>query len=45
MSLEYIPTKKKDAYILSKALSRNKFKFHRSKIEATDNPFLIEREC
>ena len=42
--LEYIPTKEHDAYILTKALSRGKFKFHTGKIRVSDNPFLAERE-
>lgn len=45
MLLEYIPTKEQDADILTKALSRCKFEFHRNKIGVADNPFLVEREC
>ena len=45
MSLKYIPTAKKDAYILTKVPERRKFKFHRYRIEVVDNPFLVEREC
>ena len=43
--MEYIPTEERDADILTKALSRGKFEFHRDKIEVYDNPFLVEREC
>lgn len=45
MLLDYIPMKKQDANILTKALSRCKFDFHRDMIRVVDNPFLIEREC
>jgi len=45
MLLEYIPMEEQDADILKKALSRYKFEFHRDRIEAADNPFLVEREC
>ena len=45
MSLDYIPRKEKDADIVMKALSRRKFKFHRSKIGVAYNPFLVEMEC
>eukprot|EP00253_Pinus_taeda_P028380 PITA_28380 len=45
MLLEYIPTKKQDADIFTKAMSRCKFEFHRDKIGIVDNPFLVEREC
>lgn len=45
MLLEYIPTKEHDANILTKALSRGKFEFHRDRIGVSDNPFLVEREC
>jgi len=34
-----------DADILTKALSRCKFEFHRDRIEVADNTFLFEREC
>ena len=45
MSLDDIPIEERDVDILTKALSRRKFKFHRGKIGVADNPFLIEREC
>eukprot|EP00253_Pinus_taeda_P003575 PITA_03575 len=45
MLLDYIPTKEKDADILTKVLSRCKFKFHRDRIGVVDNLFLVEREC
>jgi len=45
MLLDYIITKEKYVDILSKALSRCKFKFHRDRIKVADNPFLVERAC
>ena len=45
MLLQYIPTEEHDANILTKALSRGKFEFHKSRIGVSDNPFLVEREC
>ena len=45
MSLEYIPIEEQDANILTKALLRGKFEFHRGRIRVSDNPFLVEREC
>eukprot|EP00253_Pinus_taeda_P010446 PITA_10446 len=45
MLLDYIPTEEQDADILTKALSRCKFKFHRDRIGVVDNPFVVEREC
>eukprot|EP00253_Pinus_taeda_P030959 PITA_30959 len=45
MLLEYIPTEEKEADILTKALSRCQFEFHKDMIRVTDNPFLVEREC
>ena len=45
MLLEYIPTEEQVADILTKALSRGKFEFHRGRIEVEDNPFLVERKC
>ena len=45
MLSEYIPTEEQDANILTKALSRCKFEFHRDTIRVVDNPFLVEREC
>ena len=44
MLLQYILTEEKDADILTKALSKCKFEFHRDRIGVEDNPFLIERE-
>ena len=41
ISLEYIPMEEQDANILTKALSRIKFKFHRSKIGVAEIPFLL----
>ncbi len=45
MLLQYIFTEEQDADILTKALSKCKFKFHRDRIGVVDNPFLVEREC
>ena len=45
MLLDYIPTEEQDADILTKALPRCKFEFHRDMIRVVDNPFLVEREC
>ena len=45
MLLQYISTEEKDASILTKALSKCKFEFHRDRIGVEDNPFLVEREC
>eukprot|EP00253_Pinus_taeda_P018698 PITA_18698 len=45
MLLLYVSTKEQDVDILTKALSKCKFEFHRNKIGVTNNPFLVEREC
>ena len=45
MLLQYISTKEQDADILTKALSKCKFEFHRDRIRVANNPFLVEREC
>jgi hypothetical protein len=45
MFLQYIPMEDRDADILTKALTRSKFKYHRDRIGVKDNPFLAEREC
>ena len=45
MMLSYVPTEDQDADILTKALTRSKFEFHRSRIGVADNPYLAEREC
>ena len=45
MLLRYISTEEQDADILTKALSKCKFEFHRDKIRVADNPFFVEREC
>eukprot|EP00253_Pinus_taeda_P029949 PITA_29949 len=45
MLLQYVSTKEQDGDILTKALSKCKFKFHRDRIGVIDNPFLVEREC
>ena len=45
MLLLYVSTEEQDADILTKALSKCNFEFHRGKIGVTDNPFLVEREC
>lgn len=45
MLLQYILTEEQDVDILTKALSKCKFEFHRDRIRVADNPFLVEREC
>ena len=45
MLLQYIPTEDQDADILTKALTRRKFEYHRGRIWVKDNPYLFEREC
>ena len=45
MLLSYIPTENQDADILTKALTRRKFEYHRGRIGVADNPYLVEREC
>ena len=45
MLLQYIPTEDQDADILTKALTKSKFEYHRGKIGVKDNPYLAEREC
>eukprot|EP00253_Pinus_taeda_P035604 PITA_35604 len=45
MLLLYVSTEEQDADILTKALSKCKFKFHRDRIGVIDNLFLVEREC
>eukprot|EP00253_Pinus_taeda_P007415 PITA_07415 len=45
MLLQYILTEEQEADILTKALSKCKFEFHRDKIGVVDHPLLVEREC
>ena len=45
MLLQYIPTEDRDIDILTKALTKHKFEYHRDRIGVKDNPFPIEREC
>ena len=45
MLLSYIPTEDQDVDILTKALTRRKFKYHRGRIGVANNPYLVEREC
>ena len=45
MLLQYIPTEDQDVDILTKALTRRKFEYHRGRIRVKDNPYLVEREC
>eukprot|EP00253_Pinus_taeda_P027852 PITA_27852 len=45
MLLLYVSTEEQDVDILTKALSKCKFEFHRDRIGVTNNPFLVEREC
>jgi len=44
MLLQYILIEEQDSKILSKTLSRGKYKFKRCTIVVVDNPFLVERE-
>ena len=45
MLLSYIPMEDQDADILTKALTKRKFEYHRGKIGVVHNPYLVEREC
>ena len=45
MLLSYIPTEDHDVDILTKALTRSKFEYHRGRIGVADNLYLVEREC
>jgi hypothetical protein len=45
MFLQYIATKDQDVDILTKALTKRKFEYHRDRIKVKDNTFLVEREC
>ena len=45
MLLLYVSTEEQDTDILTKALSKCKFEFHRDRIGVTNNPFLVKREC
>ena len=45
MLLQYIPMEDQDVDILTKALGRRKFEYHKDMIEMKDNPYLVEREC
>ena len=45
MLLSYIPTEDQDANILTKALTKRKFEYHRDRIGVEDNPYIVEREC
>eukprot|EP00253_Pinus_taeda_P021894 PITA_21894 len=45
MLLSYIPTEDQDADVLTKALTRSKFEYHKGRIGVVDNPYLVEREC
>ena len=45
MLLSYIPTEDQDVDILTKALTKRKIKYHRSRIGVDDNPYLVEKEC
>ena len=44
MFLHYIPTEDQDADILTKALTKRKFEYHKDRIRVKDNPFLVERD-
>ena len=45
MLLSHIPMEDQYADILTKALTKRKFEFHRGRIGVADNPYLAEREC
>eukprot|EP00253_Pinus_taeda_P003104 PITA_03104 len=45
MMLQYISIEEHDVDILTKALSKGKFEFHRDRNGVADNPFLVERKC
>eukprot|EP00253_Pinus_taeda_P024897 PITA_24897 len=45
MLLSYIPMDDQDCDILTKALTKRKFEYHRGRIGVADNPYLVEREC
>ena len=45
MLLQYILMEDQDVDILTKALTRRKFEYHRGRIRVKDNPYLVEREC
>ena len=45
MLLSYIPREDQDVDILTKALTRRKFQYHRGRIRVANNPYLVEREC
>jgi len=45
MLLLYVSIEEQDVDILTKALSKCKFEFHRDRIGVTNNPFLVEMEC
>ena len=45
MLLSYIPTEDQDADILTKALTRRRFEYHKGRIGVSDNLYLVEREC
>jgi len=44
MLLSYIPTEDQGYDILTKALTKRKFEYHRGRIRVADNPYLVERE-
>eukprot|EP00253_Pinus_taeda_P021366 PITA_21366 len=41
MLLSYIPTKDQDVDILTKALTKSKFEYHKGRIVVADNPYLV----
>jgi hypothetical protein len=45
MLLQCIPMEDRDADILTKALTRRKFEYHRDRIRVKDNLFIVERKC
>ena len=45
MLLQYIPTEDQNADILTKALAKRKFEYHRGRSGVAYNPFLVDKEC
>ena len=45
MLFQYIPMEDQDVDILTKALVKRKFEYHRGRIRVVGNPFVVEREC
>jgi hypothetical protein len=45
LNIQYVPTKKQTAEILTKPLSLKKFVYFRDKLGVAENASLVEREC